>query len=127
MDVTKNANWNRLVACLGLFACADTWRLGRVLHAVIPTGEMSLIRGLSMIFGVLLLAVACLRLLMKDFTHGKMFAIAAGLMLINLIHFYDWSVYSYRLGPCVAMALLGAVMGFRVARGARFPAAEEPQ
>ena len=103
------------------------WPLGRVLRAVIPTGEMSVLRGLYIILGVLLLAVASMRLLVKGSTRGKMFLIAAGLMLINLIHFYDWPVYSYRLGPGVAMALVGAALGFYARRGTKLAVAEEPQ
>lgn len=95
--------------------------------AVIPTGEMSLVRGVSIVLGVLLLAVASARLMVKGFTRGKTFAFAAALLLVNLIHFHDWTVYSYRLGPAVAIALVGAVMGFHVRRGVKPTAATESQ
>jgi hypothetical protein len=124
MDMAKRSNVSTAVACFGLAACLCTWRLARVLPVVMPTGEMSLLRGLSIILGVLLLAVASLRLLLKGFTHGKMFAIAAALLLSNLIHFYDWSMYWYDLGPGEVMALVGAVMGFRARRDAQLPTAE---
>jgi hypothetical protein len=116
MNKLDKTDWSGPVACLGLLACANMWRLALVLPTVISTGEMSVLRGASMVLGVLLLAVASVRLLVKGATHGKMFAIAAVLMLFDLLRYYDWPVYSYRLGPGVLMALVGAVMGLHAAR-----------
>ncbi len=105
------SSWRGPLACLGLAVCLGMLRFSHVLWVTMMDGEVSLVRGLSIMLGVLWLAVASLRLLMRRAMRGRMFLAAAVFMLISLTWFHSW-MYGYWLWLGAATAMAGAIMAF---------------
>jgi len=95
-----------LAACVALLI-----QLPALLEMV-ENGEISVLKAAPVVLGVVLLAIASMRLLIRRATRGKWFLVAAAFLLLGQIGLPTIE-FSYWLWLATSAALAGAVIGLR--------------
>ncbi|PXV52887.1 hypothetical protein SAMN04487785_106211 [Dyella jiangningensis] len=106
---------NVLVAVIGLLAVVGMLFPLSTLLAMVPTGEVAVLRVVPTVLGTLLLLIASLVLLFRKPEHGWTFAVATIALLVGMAWLH--ATLSPWHGFAVVAAAAGAVIGFRKERG----------
>jgi len=103
---------NGWVAGLGVVASLGMASRFPALLQAVALGEVVFLKPIPVVLGVALLLIASLRLLLRGTTRGKLFAVAAGLLLISRFRMPTID-FSFWLWLALLVALAGACLGFR--------------